>query len=820
MKLRGRTRLSITAFTLGLALLCSSCQEVINFPAPAISSINPQDELAGSPAFTLIVTGANFVPSSTVLWNGTGRVTFFKSGGELDAQILAADIQNPGTATVAVTTPSPGGGTTTTLQFTINPAPSPLPQVTSLSPMGVLAGTGQFVLTVTGTNFVSRSIVTANGNNRPTLFTNSTSLSATIFASDVANGGTVQIAVLNPQPNGGASNALPLQVNNPVPSLTTASPATTTAGSAATSVSLTGTGFVPTSVVMFNGSPRTTEFGNSTSLTVDLASGDFLAAGIDQITVMNPAPVGGTSNILPFAVNPTGTVGLPELLDIAPDGTQANAGVCGAPPCAGVPTLATAGPSISGNGGSVAFASTSTNLLLNPSSGTSSIFVRTTCYTASGSGTCSPVTSLVNQTPSGGAPNGPSSEPSLDSTAAHVAYTSTASNLLNYSTVDGTKRQVYWQPICSSGVAGAAAAACEAGNNAAALVSIDVLGNAGNGDSYNPVISPDGRYVAFASLATNLVSGVVVDGITPQVYLRDTCNGVTPLTVNPSCTPVTYLVSSADGITPGNGPSSQPSVANDGDFVSFVSNATNLEVASSVANPAQPAEVFEQTECQITTAGCTPTTILISTPDGVTLADGPSAEPTMSQDGRFVAFTSQAENLISGIGPTQQIYLRDTCTDVTTTITACTPSLALVSTPDGTTASNATSENPSLNSQCTTTVIATSTTTCTAGVLVAFATKASNMGFNITNGVENVYVRKTCAGVAATTTTGTVTSCTPALALASAPAGASPPSANGDSLEPAISGDGHTVSFISAATNLVPNDTNGFDNIFLALTSY
>jgi hypothetical protein len=813
--LRGPTRLSLGLFICGLASLLGSCQQVISFPAPSANKIEPSAMEAGQPAFTLTVTGSNFVPSSLVLWNGVVlQPTLFTNSNTLTAQVPASNIQNAGQAFVQVATPPPGGGTSPAppshgLQFTINPAPSPLPQILSLSPSGVTTGSGQFFLTVAGRNYVSQSIVTVNGNNRPTGFGNSTSLFASIQAADVANGGTVQIAVVNPQPNGGASNTFLLQVNNPVPSITSISPAVATAGSAGTSLTLTGTGFVPNSTVLFNGAPRAPLFGASIQLSISLTAADFLAGGIDQVKVVNPAPVGGTSNTLTFAVNPTATAGLPVLVDLAPDGTQANAGVCG-PACAGVPTPTTAGPAMSSNGELVAFASTSTNLLSNPTSGSSDIFLRNTCFVPAGSSSCAQVTSRVNVTPGGSAANGPSSEPSLDSTGSHAAYTSTANNLITYATVPGGTRQIYWQPTCSTGTA----AACGSGSNPAVLVSIDPLGSPGNGNSFSPAISPDGRYVAFVSLATNLVSGVAADGITPQVYLRDTCNGVTPLTMNPGCMPVTFLVSSPNGVIPGNGPSSHPSVANNGGFASFVSTATNL-LAPSAPNPGGPSEIFEQTECQITTSGCIPTMILVSTQDGVTLADRPSIQPSMSADGRFVAFASTATNLIPGLGPIQQIYVRDTCASVPSG-TACAPSIALASTADGTTPANAPSEEPNISPQCSTTGTPLGTTGCQLGEFVAFATKATNLGSNVTNGVENVYVRNTCEGVP----TSSTTSCTPSLALASHAAGASPPAADGDSFMPAISGDGKVVSFISAATNLIQRDTNALDDIFLAATSF
>jgi hypothetical protein len=211
--------------------------------------------------------------------------------------------------------------------------------------------------------------------------------------------------------------------------------------------------------------------------------------------------------------------------------------------------------------------------------------------------------------------------------------------------------------------------------------------------------------------------------------------------------------------------------------------------------------------CLITTT-CTGVTTLVSTPDGVTPANNVSSESKIVGAGRFIAFASTATNLVAGAGPVQQIYLFDTCLSAVTT---CSPSATLISTPDGTTPGNALSEYPSIGQS------STISSTSTVGAFVAFASKSSNLGANTASGVENLFVRKTCLGLSTTTIT---TTCTTVTVLASVPFGTTPPQANGDSLIPAISADCHTVAFLSSANNLVPNDTNGFANVFLALTTF
>jgi hypothetical protein len=788
-------------------------------------ALNPSSIVAGQPGFDLTVTGKNFTPASSVLWNGSPRITIFNKTTSLTAQILSTDIQNAGDAMIQVTTPQPGGGTTTTLTLTIKASSSPVPQISSLSPSGTFVGGASVALTVNGANFVSLATVTVNGNARSTAFVDSTMLAASLLASDLAQAGTLQIAVINPQPSGGASNSVGFTVKNPTPGVTTVSPTAAAAGSASTTITVTGASFVPTSVATVNGSPRTTVFVSATSLQAKLTSGDLAAAGVYPIGVRNPSPGGGNSNTVTFAVDGSPTGGLPVILDLAPDGSQANNGVCGAN-CNGVPTLQSAGPSASNDGSFVAFASDSTNLVLNQRNAVSNVFVRSTCLIAAGTSTstseaCSPQTFKITQAVNGTDANGSSSQPTIDSGGAHVAYTSTATNLETYAPVSAHE-QVYWQQTCAS-TASSSSSGCTGATALPALVSVSADGTtAGNGDSYDPVISPDGQYVAFISLATNLVSGAVLDGVTPQAYVRNTCNVVPPNTG--SCTPTTYLVSVDPNGNPGNAASSDPAIANDGLFVAFVSSATNL-LAGSNNGLTGTSEVFVRSTCvtTINTSGntCVPATALGSTPDGTTPADAASIEPAISGDGRFVAFASAATNLIPGIPATQEIYIRDTCTATSTaTVVSCTPSTQLISTPDATmgcsattpcTPANAPSENPSINNSC-----ATSTTIpCATGQYVSFASFASNLGANVQNGVENIFSRDTCNGVQGVIQTVT-TLCSPYTFLSSQPGGTNPPSANGSSVMPAISGDGHSVSFISSASNLVANDTNALADVFLA----
>ncbi|HYL14388.1 MAG TPA: hypothetical protein VEV41_15200 [Terriglobales bacterium] len=88
-------------------------------PVPSLASISPPSEIAGGPAFTLTVNGSNFIPASTVQWNGSNRTTAYVNATQLTASISAADIAAAGTSGITVFNPAPGGGTSSSSSFRI-----------------------------------------------------------------------------------------------------------------------------------------------------------------------------------------------------------------------------------------------------------------------------------------------------------------------------------------------------------------------------------------------------------------------------------------------------------------------------------------------------------------------------------------------------------------------------------------------------------------------------------------------------------------------------------------------------------------------------
>jgi hypothetical protein len=235
-----------------------------------------------------------------VRWNGASRTTAFVSATQLTATIPASDLTLGARVNVTVFNPAPGGGASSAATFTVN---NPAPTLASIAPSSATAAGGAFVLTATGTNFVPNCVVQWNGSNRATTFVSATQVTAAIPASDLANGGNVQVTVVNPTPAGGTTDPQTFTINNPVPAVTSLSPASGTAGALAFNLTVNGSGFVSSSVVRWNGSDRTTTFSSSVKLTAAISAADIASVGTAQVTVFNPAPAGGISLATPFNIS-------------------------------------------------------------------------------------------------------------------------------------------------------------------------------------------------------------------------------------------------------------------------------------------------------------------------------------------------------------------------------------------------------------------------------------------------------------------------------------------------------------------------------------
>ena len=173
-------------------------------------------------------------------------------------------------------------------------------------------------------------------------------------------------------------------------------------------------------------------------------------------------------------------------------------------------------------------------------------------------------------------------------------------------------------------------------NGSTTLVSVNLAGNGGNGDSLAMGISANGQYALFESAASDLVPGDTNNA--EDIFLRDVVNGTTTL----------VSVSTNGGV--GNGASSTPVMTPDGRYVAFVSSASNLVAGDTNGIP----DIFVRD----ITLGMT----TLASPGAVSAgiaAASESAAPAITPDGRYILFYSTATNLLAGTSTMGDIYVYD-----------------------------------------------------------------------------------------------------------------------------------------------------------------
>jgi hypothetical protein len=268
----------------------SSVVEIVN-PAPTITALSPSF-VATRTAATVTVTGTGFLFSSLVYVTDFPRQTFFVSPTQLRVELSPGDGGSAGTISFQVKNPAPGGGSSAVVPLEVR---APVPVVTSLLDATAPAGGSSFVVYVSGSSFVDNSVVLFNGQPRPTEGNAFSQIHATLSEADLQTPGTFPITVFNPGPGGGTSNAVSFTVTNPAPTLSSLSPTFVPTGGAGATVTLQGTGFIPQSQALAEGSPRQTTYVSGTELRVALTAADVAPAGDLRLGVRNPAPGGGTS---------------------------------------------------------------------------------------------------------------------------------------------------------------------------------------------------------------------------------------------------------------------------------------------------------------------------------------------------------------------------------------------------------------------------------------------------------------------------------------------------------------------------------------------
>jgi len=275
-------------------------------------------------------------------------------------------------------------------------------------------------------------------------------------------------------------------------------------------------------------------------------------------------------------------------------------------------------------------------------------------------------------------------------------------------------------------------------------------GDLANGESGNPSLSADGRYLAFDSLANNLVSGDI--NATRDVFVKDLLTGAIVRASTP--------ISGANA----NSISEAPSISADGRYVAFKSFANNLIASDTNGNIA---DIFVK-DLQTGEVVCASTTG--SGAQGNHYSDVPS----ISADGRSVAFESFASDLYAlDFNGRWDIFVKDLDSGA----------LVCVSTTTGGVTGNNSSINADLSGD---------------GQIVAFRSLANDLVAGDVNAQTDIFVRDLQGGGI--------------ILVSSSSAGVQ---GNGESDYPTISYDGSMVAFQSAADNLVLGDNNVARDVFV-----
>lgn len=288
-------------------------------------------------------------------------------------------------------------------------------------------------------------------------------------------------------------------------------------------------------------------------------------------------------------------VGTTELVSMASDGSESNG--------------ASLTVAISANGRYVAFQSNANNLVADDTNGQYDIFI----YDRNNS-TTERVSISSNNTQA----NSNSGHPSISADGRYVAFHSLANNLVANDTNGSFDIFVH-----------------DRNNGTTERLSVTSENIQGGADSQHPSISADGRYVAFHSLANNLVVNDTNDSF--DIFVQDRNSGITE-----------RVSISSDSIQ-GEANSQHPSISSDGRYVVFHSLATNLVTKD--INGAIDIFVYDRNSNTIE---------LVNVANNGSQANDDSAYPSISADGRYVAFDSIANNLVtSDTNGARDVFIHD-----------------------------------------------------------------------------------------------------------------------------------------------------------------
>ena len=457
--------------------------------------------------------------------------------------------------------------------------------LTAISPSIVSAcGSSCSDLTITlfGGPFVTQTVAQWNGKNlatTPTLDANSNviNLKAVVPKALIANPGKADINTLSPHSgsqNNGLSNTLAFIINpppNPLPVISSPyiSPASANPGSAAVTLTITGSNFIPSSDPTGGSTVNWNANGSQTALATSSVTATQIQATIPAsllttqscglVSVFNPpaiptVPPSGVGN--PFSGGGGTSFNTPGFAVSTDPAFIASCNATGVNPAAARTSSIAAAeetPALGLDGRYVAYTATQ--------DGHTQIFVRDTC-TGAPSG-CQPHTDLLSASNDGTPGNADSNTPSANTDGRFVAFSSAATNLVANAPLG---RQIYLRDTCAG-----AATQCTPQTT---LISTEESGLLSGNDNLLPSISSSGRFVAFLSVTSAKYPAKFAGNANSgyrQIFVRDTCFGATT-----ACTPTTTRIS----LVPGDANSLQSKPA--GPAIS--SNAQAIAV-SSAATP-------------------------------------------------------------------------------------------------------------------------------------------------------------------------------------------------------------------------------------------
>ncbi len=303
----------------GGSVSSDSASFVVGTAAPVLTSMTgvPNPLLIGNPGFTITVNGTGFTPSTTLRIGTTAVATTFVSATQLRAFVPPSLLGEGGLLKVTAILPQPTVGPSNELTVSLF---NPIPGVTSISPNTTAVrldpNSLPLEITVNGFGFAKEAAVVVDGASVPTEYRSSTQLIGFVPQTVLEAAKIVTVAVSNPPPTLGTSEALPLSLYNLVPTMTSVEaapilfdPAPRFEGDKPlfpAQVVLRGTNFTKTGLIYVIGTPCDADVGGLTgtriSSTLIIGNVNIACTGTYRMGVVNPQPGGGLSNIVSFEV--------------------------------------------------------------------------------------------------------------------------------------------------------------------------------------------------------------------------------------------------------------------------------------------------------------------------------------------------------------------------------------------------------------------------------------------------------------------------------------------------------------------------------------